>query len=224
MSSLTLYFFLTLSKAVFEDVVVHSHHHVAKHVDQASIGVVGKSLIAWSPWPNPRSTASFKPRFRIVFIIPGMLNRGTTAHADQQRVGVVAKLLAQFLLQHRDGLVDLVHQAGGEFLASLVIRVANLGVMVNPGGTGKPMLVISARLTPFTAEQCFALASALRSSILAEVINHLCCCLRSFLSGMPLKGSVREGWLGMVLIEIVGRRPVTVEHHKVRCLRSNGTR
>ena len=46
MSSLALYFFLILSKACFEVLVVDAAHDVAEHVDQPAVGVVGEPLVA----------------------------------------------------------------------------------------------------------------------------------------------------------------------------------
>jgi hypothetical protein len=106
---LALVLLLDLVEGVLEVLVIDAHHHVAEHVDQAAVGVVGEALVAGGVG-QPLDRRVVRPRFRIVFIMPGIETAAPERTETSSGFFVVAELLAQFLLQHRDVLVHLVHQ------------------------------------------------------------------------------------------------------------------
>ena len=109
-SSLTLYFFLILSKAVLEVLVVDAHDDVAEHVDQAAIGVVGEPLVAGGvrqAFDDCVVQAEVEDRVHHA----GHRGRGAGADGDEQRDLRVAELLARLLLELGDVLAHFVHQA-----------------------------------------------------------------------------------------------------------------
>ena len=69
---------LGLVLALVEDVVELLHvdiqRHFTEHLNEAAVGIVGEARIAGQRRPGPSVVASFRPRFRMVFIMPGMEN------------------------------------------------------------------------------------------------------------------------------------------------------
>ena len=61
---------------------------------------------------KPATDSSFSPRFRIVFIMPGIEAAAPGANRNQKRILPVAELFAGFLFEHGDVLPHFVHQAG----------------------------------------------------------------------------------------------------------------
>ena len=100
---------LDLVERLFEMLVIDAHHHVAEHVDQAAVGVVGEPLVARRLGQAlDRLVVQAQVQDRVHHA--GHRRRGAGAHRNQQRVLVVAELLAELLFEHGDVLVDLVHQ------------------------------------------------------------------------------------------------------------------
>ena len=71
------------------------HHHVAEHLDEAPVAVVGKARVAGLAARMTSTTVSFMPRFRMVSIMPGMENLAPERTDTSRGFLRVAELLAQ---------------------------------------------------------------------------------------------------------------------------------
>jgi hypothetical protein len=92
---------LDLVERVFERVVIHAHHDVAEHVDQAAIGVVSETLVL-GRLGQPFGGGVVQTQVQNRVHHARHADRGTRADRDQQRVFVVAELLAEFLFERFD--------------------------------------------------------------------------------------------------------------------------
>ena len=80
--------------------------------------------------------------------MPGMEARAPERRETSRGVLMIAKLLAGDLLHLLDIFHDLGHDLVVDLAAVLIVLGAGLGGDGEACGTGRPMLVISARLAP----------------------------------------------------------------------------
>ena len=106
---------------------------------------------------KPSVEISFSPRFRIVFIIPGI--ESFAPERTDTRSGLL--LSPNFLpVNCSSSLMFLATSpisAGGSLPPASLYFLQVSVVIVNPGGTGSPMLVISARFAPLPPSKSFIL-------------------------------------------------------------------
>ena len=140
---------------VFELLLGNVENHVAEHLDEAAIGVIGKARIV----------AELGQRFDGLVVEAEVENRVhhaghgelcAGADADQQRIVAAAELLALQLLELVEGFVHLDVRSFGTHRSRMYSRQASVWI-VNPGGTGSPALVISARPAPLPPSTSFIL-------------------------------------------------------------------
>ena len=87
---------------------------------------------------------------------PGHRERRARAHRHQQRIDVVAEPLAHLRFEGLERRADLVEsRPSGNACRPRAMYVHASVVIVNPGGTGRPRLVISARLAPLPPSRNF---------------------------------------------------------------------
>jgi hypothetical protein len=176
-SSRALYFFLILSNAL-EMLVIDAHHDVAEHVDQTAVGVVGETLVAGGLRPGPTTDSSFRPRLRIVFIMPGI----ETAAPERTETSSGLALSPNFLpssFSSVDILVDFIHQALRAASRRRSTGLANLG---GDGETGRDRQADAGhfgQVGALAAEELFLTAVAVGLG-LAKVIDHLASWLPAF--------------------------------------------
>ena len=151
--------FLHRVEFVLEQFVLDAHRGRAEHVDQSAVAVVGEAGVAGlrvQALDRCVSEAEVEdgvhhPRHR---------ERRAGADADEHRVlGVAELLVAEGLFHLGDGGVDLRDDFGGEFLAGVGVGGADFGCDGEAGGTGMPILHISARFAPLPPRSSFILPS-----------------------------------------------------------------
>ena len=122
---------LHLVDELLKVLLAHFHHHVGVHLDEAAVAVPGPAGLP-DFLASTSTTSSFRPRFRMVSIMPGM-EPGAGTHGDQQGVLQIAELLAGDALQLGDILHDLRLDPVVDLLAVLIVLGAGSVVMVKPG-------------------------------------------------------------------------------------------
>jgi hypothetical protein len=116
--------------------VVDAHDHVAEHVDQPAVGVVGEALVAGGVRQAlDRLVVEAEVEDGVHHARHG--DGGAGAHRDQQRVGVVAELLAGLLLEQDDRLRTSSIRPPGSLRPARSTRRTTSVVMVKPGGHGQ---------------------------------------------------------------------------------------
>ena len=89
--------------------VIDADDHVAEHVDQPAIGVVGESLVAGRVrQADDGMVVQAEVENRVHHA--GHRGGGAGADGDEQRIVAIAELLADLFLQHGDILSHVVHQ------------------------------------------------------------------------------------------------------------------
>jgi hypothetical protein len=143
---LIAFFGLDLAQALFEVVLGNIEHHVAEHLDEAAVGVVGEARVA-GPLGQTLDGLVVEAQVedRVHHARHRELRAGT--HAEQQRVLDVAELLAGQLFHLGDVLQHLLVDLVGR-LAVFKVEQAGVGGDREAGGTGTPARLISARLAP----------------------------------------------------------------------------
>ena len=150
--------------------LLHAHHDVAVHLDEAAVGVVGKAGVAGgSREPLHGLVVEAEVEDRVHHA--GHAVAGTGANADQQGVGGRAELLPRLLLHQPHGGGDLVFEALGELLAVLVVVDADLRGDREAGGHGQPDLGHLGKVGSLPAEQRLHGAVAV-APLGPEVIDH----------------------------------------------------
>ncbi len=151
--------------------MIDAAHHVAVHVDQPAIGVVGKALVAGGiGQADDRLVVQAEVENRVHHA--RHRDGGAAADRDEQRILRVAEFLAQLFFERGDVGGHVVHQAGGQLAAALVVQVADLGRDRETGRHRQPDAGHLGQVGPLAAEQLLLLAAAfgLRA---AEVVDHL---------------------------------------------------
>ena len=115
-----------LLERVLEEVAGDVEHDLAEHLDEAAVRVVGEALVV-GLLRQPADGRVVEPEVEDRVHHPGHRERRTGAHGHEERVGVVAEALAHLLLERRERLGDLVHQAVGQHVVGVHVRVAGLG-------------------------------------------------------------------------------------------------
>ena len=101
--------FLLLLLAVedfLERMLRNVEHDVAEHLDQAAIGVVGEARIV-AALGQAFDALSFRPRLRMVSIMPGMENLAPERTLTSSGLSAGAELLSLQLFQAAERLVHL---------------------------------------------------------------------------------------------------------------------
>ena len=92
--------------------------------------------------------ASFRPRFSTVSIMPGM-EKGAPERTETSSGSSASPRRLPMRSSRSARYSAMVSRApSGHTLPALAYSMQVWQVMVNPGGTGRPMLAISARLAP----------------------------------------------------------------------------
>ena len=140
---------LDLGDRLLERLAVDPARDVAEHLQEAPVGVPREALVlgrAGEPLDGGVVEAEVEDRVEH----PGHRLAGAGADGDEQRVLVVAELLARVLLQALERLGDLLGHAVGLRLAGLHVGDARLGGDREPAGTrsAPSTRVISATFAP----------------------------------------------------------------------------
>ena len=151
--------------------LLHPHHHVAVHLDEAAVGVVGEPGIAGGgSEPLHGVVVQTQIQDRVHHARHAVTGTGTNAH--KQGVFGVAELLAGLLLHELHGGGDIVLEALRELLAVLVVIDADLRRDREARGHRQADLGHLGEIGPLAAEQGLHRAVAV-AFFRAEVIDHL---------------------------------------------------
>ena len=164
---------LDLAESCFEDMVIHPHDNIAKHVDQATISIICKTLI-FGGLGQTCSCLVIEAKIQDRVHHARHTDSRATTNTDQQGIRVIAKLFTQLFFKQDHGLVDLIHQSAGQFFAGLVVGIAYFR---RDGETGRNRQTNGSHFSEigaFTTKQRFAFAFAF-GLFLAEVVNHFLC-------------------------------------------------
>ncbi len=151
--------------------LLHSHDHVAVHLDEAAVGVVGKPGVAGGGGESLHGlVVQTQIQDRVHHARHAVA--GTRANAHQQRVLEVAKLLPRLLFHEFHGGGDLLLEALRKLLAVLVVVDADLGGDREARGHRQADLGHLGEVGPLAAEQ--RLHRAVAVALLGpEVVDHL---------------------------------------------------
>ena len=160
--------FLGGIEGMLEMLVFHPHHHVAVHLDEAPVGVLGEARVArLLGQPLDRGVVEPKVEHRVHHA--GHRLRGAGAHAHQQRIAGVAQLLAHHRLQPVEVLGDLFPEPGGVVALVLVERGAHLGGDGEPGRHRDSQVGHLGQVGALAAEQLLHLCLAFGAAAAEEV-------------------------------------------------------
>ena len=113
-----------------------AQHHVAVHLHEAAVHVVGEAGVAGALDETGRdAVVDAQVQDGVHHSRHG--DPGPGAHREQERVGGVAETAAHGLLHRGHGGVDLPLQLGGVLAAVVVVPGADLGADGEPGGHGQ---------------------------------------------------------------------------------------
>ena len=119
-------------EGVLEVLVLHPHHHVAVHLDETPVGVLGEAGVArLLGQAFDRGVVEPEVEHRVHHARHRL--RGPRAHAHQKRIGGIAQLLAHHRLQPVEVLGDLFPEPGRVVALVVVERRAHLGGDGEPG-------------------------------------------------------------------------------------------
>ena len=97
---------------------------------------------------RPLMDSSFRPRFSTVSIMPGM-EKGAPERTDTSSGSSASPRRLPMRSSRSARYSAMVSSApAGQVLSALAYSMHVWQVIVNPGGTGRPMLAISARFAP----------------------------------------------------------------------------
>ena len=114
-----------LEDGTLEEVGVDAHDHVGEHLDEAAVGVPGKTRVfRLGGEPLDRRVIEAQVKHRVHHAGHG--DGGTGAHGDEQGVVRVAQALADAALEVGAGLVDGLERAGGPGVAAAGVVHAGL--------------------------------------------------------------------------------------------------
>ena len=97
---------------------------------------------------SPVTVSGFSPRFRTVSIIPGMLNAAPERTLTSSGLAASPKPLPVSASRSRMWASTSSQRPGGSSRPAAMYALQAWVVMVKPGGTGSPALVISASPAP----------------------------------------------------------------------------
>jgi hypothetical protein len=162
---------LQLVECFFEVLVIDADDDVAEHVDQTAVRVIREPLVAGGVGQaDDRLVVQTEVQNGVHHA--GHRSRGARANGDQQRILQIAELLAEFLLERRHCLLDIVHQGFGELLAVFVVQSAALGRDRESRRHRQADAGHFRQICPFTAQQLLLAAISL-AACLAKVIGQL---------------------------------------------------
>ena len=150
--------------------LLHPHHDVAVHLDEAAVGIEGEAAIAGGllqALDGLVVEAEIQDRVHH----PRHAVAGTGADAHQQRVGRVAELLPGLLLEQLHVVGDLLLEPLGELLPRGVVIDAHLRRDREARGNRKPDLRHLREIRPLAANDRLHGAVAV-APVNAEVIDH----------------------------------------------------
>jgi hypothetical protein len=143
---------------LLEVVVGHAHDDVAEHVDEPAVGVVGEALVAGGSGRARSATVSLIPRLRTVSIIPGIETAAPLR--TERRSGRSASPNCRSMARSRWRMAPSTSSSSPAGQAPWARTWAQASVeIVKPGGTGSPILLISARLAPLPPSRAFMVRS-----------------------------------------------------------------
>ena len=152
---LRLLLLLLAVEDLFKVRLFNVEHHVAEHLDEAAVGVIGKARVLGALGQSLDALiVQAEVQNRIHHAGHGELCAG--ANGDQQGIVAGAELLALQSFELRRGRHPFPCQHSSLTLPRMYSRQASVW-MVNPGGTGRPALVISARPAPLPPRMSFIL-------------------------------------------------------------------
>ena len=144
---------LRLVQRVGEDLAVDVEHRLAEHLQQPPVGVPGEPLVA-ADLGQALDAGVVQPDVEHRLHHPGHREHRPGTDAHQQRVVPVAQPPAEVVLQLTQRHRHLHPQLARFLPGSRYARHASV-VIVKPGGTGSPSLVISARFAPLPPSSSF---------------------------------------------------------------------
>ena len=161
---------------LFEGVVLvlvpllHAHHHVAVHLDEAAVGVVGEPRVAGGlGQPLHGVVVEAEVEDRVHHARHAVAGPGP--HAHEQGVLRVAELLPGLLLHELHGGGDLLLEALGKLLVVLVVVDADLGRDREARGHREADLRHLGEVGPLAAEERLHRAVAV-ALLGAEGVDH----------------------------------------------------
>src|ERR1017187_1982459 len=104
---------------------------------------------------RPAAVSSLRPRFKIVFIMPGIEARAPERTETRSGFDGSPNFLPSNFSILATAVLTSASRSFGNLPPALLNSVQTSVVMVNPGGTGTPMLVISARFAPLPPSRFF---------------------------------------------------------------------
>ena len=150
-----LVFFLDLVKRIFKVLVVHAHDHIAEHVDESPVGVVGESLVVGRR-REARHRIVGQPEIENGVHHPRHGCRRPGANRNQQRVRLGTENLAGLLFEGGDIAPHLIHEPLGHLPAHFVVGGAHLGGDGESRGDGQADRTHVGQVRPLAPQQ-FAL-------------------------------------------------------------------
>ena len=162
---------LDLVERLFKVMVVDAADNIAVHVDQPTVGVIGKTLLA----------RGVGQAYNRLVVQPQVENRvhharhgdgSTRTDRHQQWRLRIAEFLAEFLFQHGDIFLDRAHQSLGQLTFTLVVEIADLRGDRETRRHGQADTGHFGQVGAFAAEPLFLFAVAFGLGF-AEVIDHL---------------------------------------------------
>ena len=147
-------FLLDLVERFFKVFVMNANNHVAEHVDQTTVSVVSESFVL------SRSRQTFgrlvvETKVQNGVHHPRHRDGRTRSNRNQQRVGFVAKLLAEFLFKVSNVGLHVIHQASRQSFASFVEGVAAFSGDGESRRNRQSNARHGSEVQTLTAEQCF---------------------------------------------------------------------
>ena len=147
--------FLRLVERSLEGVRRHVHHDLAEHLDEPAVGVAREPHIALGLLRETHHRPIVQSEVEDRVHHPGHRELRAGSDRDEERVVGIAEALVHRLLEPAEMLAGLLQHLGRRTARpGGTARQASV-VIVNPGGTGRPMFVISARLAPLPPRRSF---------------------------------------------------------------------
>jgi len=171
---------------LFQVMVLDAEHHVAEHLDEAPVAVVGEARVAGLPRQADHRVV-VEPQVEHRIHHPRHRGAGAGAHRDQQRIAGIAKAGANPLLDPAQGGRDFFLQIGGIGPSVGEIGVADLGGDGEAGRHRQTQGRHLGQIGALAAEQIAHLGAAVRLAA-AELVDPL-----RHRSALPLDlGKIRD--------------------------------
>ncbi len=142
----------------------HVEHDLAEHLHEAAVRVEREALVL-RLLRQPVHRRVVHPEVEDRVHHPGHRERRAGAHGDEQRVALVAELLAHLGLERLERRRDLVHQALGQPVAAGHVGVAGLGGDREPGRYRQAELGHLGEVRSLASEQVLLLLRALLEGV-----------------------------------------------------------